>query len=487
MAKIIGRKEEKAVLQEAFNTERSEFIALYGRRRVGKTFLIKNFFESKNCILIYVSGMKDGNLKEQLQNFTQSLERDLLKGLSLKPPSSWMEAFEMLNKLLERFDRNKKIVLFLDEVPWLSTKRSRFLQALDYYWNRFWSHDLRFKLVICGSAASWIIRNVIRNRGGLYNRVTRQMLLESFDLCETKEFLRSNKVKLNHRQILEIYMVTGGVPYYLNHIQAGLSATENISKMAFSKRGILYQDFDHLFESLFDDADQYREIIEIVSQNRYGIEQEEVIRKSRHLERGGGANRKIQDLEEAGLVITFVPYGHKKKGVYVRVIDEYIAFYLRWIDPVKKSAQKLIQARRNWLSQRNSPSWQAWSGYAFENICYKHTDQIHEALNLDPSAIPATWRHDGKLGKEGAQVDLLFDRTDGAVTLCEIKYTEQPFCIDKSYYQQLVRKIDVYKKVTKTQKEIFFAFIASSGLKKSIYSEELVSGLVVLEDLFKSH
>ncbi|NGX62119.1 MAG: hypothetical protein K940chlam9_01613 [Chlamydiae bacterium] len=483
-SKIIGRTDEQNLLNEAFISKRAEMIAIYGRRRVGKTYLIKNYFENMPCSLAYVSGMKDGRLSEQLENFTSSIERDIA-GVSLKRPLSWMEAFELFSQVKDKIDKKKKVILFLDELPWLATKRSRLIQALDYYWNRFWSHDSRFKLVICGSAVSWMIRNIIMNKGGLYNRVTRQICLEPFTLKETKDFLRFIGVNLNNRQIVELYMVAGGVPYYLNHVQKGLSAAQNIAKMAFSKQGILYQDFNHLFASLFEDAEKYHEIIRSIAEYRYGIEQEELIKKCSQLSHGGSATRQLQDLEEAGFIVSFIPCDRKKKGIYFRVIDEYVSFYLKWIDPHKRSVAKLDKSKSIWLSHRETASWKSWSGYSFETICLKHIAQIREALNIEPSALTTSWRHDGRLGDEGAQIDLLFDRQDDAVTICEIKYTDKPFQIDKSYYQQIMKKIEVYKKTVKTHKEIFLAFVTSSGLKKSLYSEEYISSVLTLEDLFK--
>ena len=482
--KLIGREAEQNILKKALNSDRSEFIAIYGRRRVGKTFLVKNFFENLDCSFIYVSGMKNGALKQQIKNFTEGVEGGLFNGQTvLTAPSSWMDAFKLLTTMLNK--QQQKTVLFLDELPWLVSRRSNCLQALDYYWNRHWSHDPRFKLIVCGSIASWIIKNIINNKGGLYNRITSQFRLDPFTLKETSKFLESKKIRLSKRQILEIYFATGGIPYYLEQIEKNESATQAISRIAFSKNGILYNDFDILFSSLFDNAGIYIEIIQTLAKYRYGLEQEEIFNQIKNLSKGGYASQILKDLEEAGFIFSFVPYGHKKRGTYFRIIDEYTSFYFKWIEPVRKSTQKLAQAQKNWLSKRNSPSWQSWSGYAFENVCYKHIDQIHEALGLDRSAIPATWRHDGKLEQDGAQIDLLFDRQDDAITVCEIKHTEKPFKIDKAYYQQLKRKIDVYKKVTKTHKEIFLAFIASAGLKQSIYSEEFVSGVVTLEDLFK--
>ncbi|MFZ0565813.1 MAG: ATP-binding protein [Chlamydiales bacterium] len=477
---IIGRKKEQKILQSAFDSNKAEFIAIYGRRRIGKTYLVKSFFEKKGCTFLYVSGMKDGTLKQQLKNFAHAIESVLIPGYAT--PSSWMDAFNKFTILTEKIPSKKKIVIFLDELPWLVTKRSKFLQALDYYWNRYWSHDKRIKLIICGSAASWIINNIVRNKGGLYNRLTYQMRLDPFSLKEAKEFLMAGHIRLNNHQIIEIYMVTGGVPYYLTQIQKGLSAAQNIEELAFTKHGVLYQDFDILFDSLFDEGEVYSNIVKTISKYRYGIQQEELFSQCKEISKGGSGVQKLRDLEEAGFIISYVPYQHKRKGKYYRLIDEYANFYLKWIAPSKTSLQKLNKI--SWMQLRETPSWKSWSGYAFETICLKHIDQIRKSLNIDTHSSVATWRHMGQKDEKGAQIDLLFDRADNAITICEIKYTDNKFNIDKECFYKLKNKIEVYKNITKTKKQIFLVFITSFGLKHNIYSEEYVSNVLTLDDLF---
>lgn len=477
--KIVGRKKERELLEEALKSGRPEFIALYGRRRVGKTFLIKNVFESEKCVFIYVSGMKNGSYEQQLQNFADALCQAFFPGLIT--PSNWMEGFKLFTELLDKVAK-KNVVLFLDELPWLATRRSKLLEALDYYWNRYWSHDPRIKLVVCGSAASWILNKIIYNKGGLYNRVTRQFRLEPFSLKETRDFLKANHIKLNNRQILEIYMATGGIAYYLSQIRKNLSAAQNIDGLAFNKQGVLYQDFDILFSSIFDEADLYLELVNIIASSRYGISQNDLFLQSKKISSGGRAIQKLLDLEEAGFIISFLSHGHKKKGIYYRLIDEYIFFYLKWIEPLKKSATKI--GKVSWTSLRASPSWKSWAGYTFEIICIKHVDQIRTALQLDASAWAATWKHIGKQEDEGAQIDLLFNRSDDSITICEIKYSDEPFKFDKESFKELNRKVEIYRQVTKSKKQIFLALIASSGVKPSIYLDEL-SSIVTLEDLFK--
>lgn len=479
--KIIGREKEQKRLLEAFNSQKAEFIALYGRRRVGKTFLIKNFFEKQKCTFVYVTGMKDGDFKEQLQNFAEALKQAFVPGL--ETPKNWREAFTIFRELSEKMAAKEKIVLFLDELPWLATKRSQLLQALDYHWNRYWSHDPRMKLIVCGSAASWILDRIIYNKGGLYNRVTYQFRLEPFTLKETKEFLKANKVNFNNQQVLEIYMATGGIAYYLSKITKGLSAAQNIDELAFRKQGVLYQDFEKLFSSLFDHADIYSDIVKIIYENRYGINQEELFKHSAKLSSGGRAKEKLKNLEEAGFIISFLSSGHKKRGIYYRLIDEYLSFYLKWIEPIKKYPKKFSKV--SWLNLRATPGWKSWAGYTFETICMKHIDQIRATLGLEGLVNAYTWKYAGKKDEKGAQIDLLFDRPDDSITICEIKYTDEPFKMDKEYNKNIQNKIDVYRKITKTKKQIFLAFIAAAGIKNTVYSEEYVSQVITLNELFK--
>ena len=479
--KIVGREKEISILKDVFKSHRAEFVAIYGRRRVGKTFLVKNFFNDQSCLFIYVSGIKNSPLKQQLKNFTTVLEDVWFQGIAI--PSNWLEAFKTLTQLIEHSNKRQKIVLFLDELPWLATPKSKMLEALDYYWNRYWSDNDKIKLIVCGSAASWMIKNIIYNKGGLYNRITRQFRLEPFSLKETKDFLSSNQIQLSYRHILEIYMATGGVPYYLTHLRPKFSAAQNIDAIAFQPQGVLYQDFEILFSSLFDDEHQYTDIVKIVAEHRYGIMQEELLNQCKHTTSGGRGVGKLKNLEEAGFLTSFQTQGHRKKGIYYRLIDEYSAFYLKWIDPLKKSSQKF--SKISWSMLRESPSWKSWSGYSFETICFKHVDQIRSALNLKETAIAKTWKHKGKKLEQGAQIDLLFDRSDDAITICEIKYTDQPFVIDKSYFSTLKNKIDSYKSQTQTVKQIFFAIITTSGLKENIYSEEIGAQVVKLDQLFE--
>ena len=484
--KLVGRALEKETLKDMLDSEEAEFLAIYGRRRIGKTYLIREYFEdNEKCLFFNITGSKNASRSLQIEHFMTEISRVFHNSVKLQPGKTWDETFKILTNDLNTLPKTQKIVLFFDEFPWLATKNSKLLTTLDYYWNQYWSRDRRIKLIICGSSASWIVNKIINNKGGLHNRITRRMCLLPFNLEETKAFLKSKDIHLTYAQIIQLYMVTGGVPYYLKHIKKGLSATQNIDMLAFKKDGLLTTEFDNLFASLFENYEICINLIRLIAQHKYGMGQEDLLKKIWGHTKGELGIKKLQELESAGFIKRFKPYLNKKKGIYYKIIDEYTLFYLDWIEPIREGLVHSGLSQGYWERQQNSPKWHSWAGCSFEAICYKHINKIQKTLNLDVTASASTWKYNPrKKDENGAQIDLLFDRMDDSITLCEIKFTQKPFTIDKAYARDLENKIRVFKTVTRTQKQIFLAMIASSGLKKSQYSESLVSGVVTLDNFF---
>lgn len=484
---IIGREEETKMLASLLSSKSPEFLAIYGRRRVGKTFLIKQFFQKKKLIFFSITGLKDGLMQEQISHFTKQVSNVFYNGAPLAEGKNWGETFDLLTNAIKNVKPKEKIVLFFDEFPWMATMHSKLLQNLDYYWNQYWSNDVRIKLIICGSSASWIINNIVNNKGGLHNRLTRKIYLEPLNLLQTKEFLESRGIKLRNKQIVEIFMAIGGIPYYLNKVEKGWSATQTIETLAFKRNSFLLEEFDNLFSSLFKNADIFVEIIKFVSSCRYGLAQSELLSMLGKSMTGKSGLEKLKALEDASFILSFKPHWHKEKGIYYKVIDNYSLFYLSWIAPVKDSLLKKSLLTGYWDKLKSKAIWNNWVGLTFESICYGHLPQITKALNFSPTAIPSTWRYVPKKNsnEQGAQIDLLFDRDDDAITICEIKYSEKPFVITKEYANKLKQKCEVFSKVTRTNKQIFIAIISASGLKQNKYSADLISGLVTLDDLFK--
>lgn len=484
---IIGREEELKIFRSFLSSKSSEFMALYGRRRIGKTFIVKQFFKEKNVTFFCITGEKDAPMQKQIEHFTQQISDTFYGGIQLGAGKNWDDTFNLLTKSIKIVKKSYRVVLFFDEFPWMATQNSKLLQSLDYYWNQYWSNDNRLKLIICGSSASWIIDNIVNNKGGLHNRLTRNLCLEPLNLHGTKAFLKARGIELNNQQIAEIYLAMGGVPYYLSKVEKGMSSTQIIESLAFKRRGFLLEEFDNLYSSLFKQADTFIDIVKIIASRRYGIGQRELLETLGKNAVGKGGLQKLNALKEAGFIIDFQLLFHKKKGLYYRLIDNYTLFYLYWISPIKDSLLKKSLTQGYWDKITMKPNWHSWSGLAFEAICYDHLPQISRALKLSPTAIPSTWRYAPKKGdnENGAQIDLLFDRDDGAITICEIKYCNKPFVITKDYAQKLRQKLEVFKRVTRTNKQLFIAFIASNGIKQNKYTQEIVNAVVTLNDLFK--
>lgn len=483
---IVGRKEELRILEQLLYSDKPEFLAIYGRRRIGKTFLIRNFFERKDLIYFDVTGTKDGTLSDQVNHFTKRIGEVFYNGANLVSYKNWDRTFEVLTEAIKMIPDSKKIILFFDEFPWMATKNSKLLQHLDYYWNQYWSKNNNVKLIICGSSASWIIEKIINSKGGLHNRLTKEIFLEPFDLLNARDFLAKQKIFLTNKQITQIYMITGGIPFYLSKIEKGLSAVQNIEKLAFSSKSFFLNEFDNLFSALFDRYDIYIETIRTIAKRKYGVDQEELLKNMGKALHGKGGKNILKSLQDTSFIVALKPLFHKKKGIYYKAIDEYILFYFYWIEPIRDTLLKKGLSKGYWDKIQTSSAWHSWAGYSFESICYEHLPQIKKKLNLSPTAIPSTWRYapTKNTNDHGTQIDLLFDRDDDAITICEIKYTSQLFVIDKQYASELINKVEVFKEKTKTTKQIFITMISANGLKSNAYSEKLISGVVTLDDLF---
>lgn len=483
---IIGRQEELKLLEHLYQSKQAEFLALYGRRRIGKTFLIRQFFEKKkNAIFFNVTGLKDGDMSMQIANVMECIGKIFYGGLKLRLEKNWRDVFELINDAIEKQTEAKKIVLFFDELPWMATPKSKLLETFDYYWNQYWSRNKKIKLIICGSSASWIINKIIENTGGLHNRITEKINLGSFTLLETKYYLAKQGLHFENKHVLLIYMVTGGVPFYLSKIKWKASVVQIIEKLAFNKKSFFVDEFDNLFSSLFHDHEEHIKIVKALSKHRYGLGKTKLLEMVGSV--GGNSAKRLDELEDAGFIMNFKPLYHQRKGTYYRLIDEYTYFYLKWIEPVKSKLQMDAFDKNDWQAIQLTPEWYGWLGYAFEAVCYKHLVQIKRKLDLPPMSLTSTWRYVPSKDKNqrGAQIDLLFDRPDDVITVCEIKYSDKPFLITKDYFELLNRKLLVFKEQTRSKKQLFISFVAANGLVNNKYVKDLVSSVVILDDLFR--
>jgi uncharacterized protein len=465
---MVGRIEEIITLNEAMTSPQSELIAIYGRRRIGKTYLIREHF--KNNLVFSNSGLYEGTQKEQLKEFGKNL--NLPSKSKLK---DWFEAFEMLKKKIESKKSNAKKVIFLDEVPWMATQKSRFLTAFESFWNGWASARKDLVVIICGSASSWMIQKIEKNKGGLYNRVTKRIVLKPFTLAETEAFFKSKNLTLSRIHITEIYMMLGGVPHYLNQIRKGETPGMAIDRLIFSNDGILSDEFNQLFISLFGNNGVHKQVIEILAQHRYGINRETLLSKLKIVSSGWITNI-LNELQASGFIEIQVPYSKKAKDALLKITDNYCMFY---------QAFKKDPKIRDWNMVQNSQRWKIWSGLTFENICFYHRTKIINALGLQGIQTAVySWHHKGNNEIDGAQIDLIIDRADKSLNICEIKFNENPYLITKKYSQEVRLKMTAFNYFTKNKKTLFCTFITSGGLVENPESTTLVQSSFGLDDLF---
>lgn len=469
MVKLIGRTSERQTLKEAFENDKSELIAVYGRRRVGKTFLIRQFF-SKN-IVFEVTGLFNGNMKNQLHNFNKEIIKQTTNEV-LKTPTTWIDAFSILESYINSIKGKNKKVIFIDEFPWIATSRSNFLMAFENFWNNYCSKREDLIVIICGSAASYMIQKIIRNKGGLHNRISRKIRLLPFNLHESNLFLKSRGINYTEYDTIQVYMTMGGVPHYLEKLQKGLSVAQNIDKLCFNKDGTLNNEFNQLYASLFNDSERHLTIIRTLAKTNKGITRNELLEKS-GIPSGGDFTLKLDELIESGFVSEYAYFQNKKQLTLYRLSDEYSKFYLKFIESNRNEGEG------TWQRLSTSQTYITWSGFAFETLCLKHVYQIKKSLRID-----AIYSTNSSWFNEIAQIDLLIDRDDNIINLCEIKFYNAPFTIDKKYYLNLKNKISALQKETNTRKNIYLTMITTYGIKENEYSNELVQNNLDMSCLF---
>lgn len=458
---IVGREREQDILEQCIESERPEFLVVFGRRRVGKTFLIKEYFKER--FSFYTTGIPDEKTRNQLKAFNESLK--LYGDKTGTIPKDWFEAFGRLRDILEKesvqrdYSSGKKVV-FLDEVPWMDTARSDFKSAFDFFWNSFGSSQKDLFLIVCGSATSWIINNILSDVGGFHNRATKQMHIEPFSLRECEIFYRNNGIILSRDKIIESYMIFGGVPYYLNLYDKRLSLAQNVDNLIFNRGGDLHYEYENLFRSLFKKADNHIKIIETMSELKRGLQRTDLA-KLAEVSDGEGLTKTLRELEQCGFIRQYINAATKKNGCFYQVIDPFVLFSLNFLcDKRIKSWQMFIK----------SPEYYAWRGNAFEIVCLLHIQQIKEALGIaGVESFEYSWRSKRKEG--GAQIDLLIDRADDVINMCEMKCTDNQFEISAKYRDDLINKLETFVEEVHPGKAVHITLITSNGFKKNEYAE----------------
>jgi AAA+ ATPase superfamily predicted ATPase len=471
MEAIAGRFNEQQLLRQLLQEGKSEFLAMYGRRRVGKTFLIRNVYQKE--IAFQMTGIAGASLEQQLSNFFSALQFADPNNSNETRPVDWFKAFEMLRIFLQKNTARKKVVFF-DELPWIDTPHSNFLSALEHFWNAWASARTDIVLVVCGSAASWMLSKLINNKGGLHNRVTRRIRLLPFTLGETEAYFKIKNIVLDRYQVIQLYMAMGGIPFYLNEIMPGKSAFQEIDRLCFTEGGLLVSEYQNLYRSLFNSAERHMTIVEALSQKNKGMVRAEIIQTS-GLSNGGNTTKALMELEESGFITRTHPFEKKVKEAMYRLTDQYSLFYLKFMK------DKRAFGEGSWLSRIDSPAWRAWSGYAFENICFMHIGNLKKALGISGVYTEiSSWSNAAK----GVQIDLLIDRRDQVICLCEIKFSKDPYSITKAYRAELEKKLSAFRTVTATRKSVFLAMITPFGLENNANSIGFVQNSITMEELF---
>lgn len=463
---MVGRENEIALFDKKYNSSKSDFVALYGRRRVGKTYLIREHFKTK--ITFQLTGIANVALADQLTNFNLTINEQH-PTLNAKA-ENWLDAFQQIKKCIEK-SRQKKKVIFIDELPWFDTPNSKFIPALEHFWNSWASARKDILLVVCGSAASWMINKLINNKGGLHNRVTLRLKIEPFTLKECEQFVKSKKMNFDYYQIIQLYMVFGGIPFYWDEVQKGLTAAQNIDAICFSKNGLLRTEFSTVFKSLFLKAEKHEQIVAVLAKKSKGLTRNEIIKET-NVTPGGGLTSILNELEESSFVRKYVPFNKKNRDSLYQLTDFYTLFYMKFI----KNYQ--VIDTDYWIKTIDGPKHRAWSGYAFEQVCLCHLEQVKKALGISGIETNASsWR--SKTDENGAQIDLVIDRKDQVINLCEMKFSISQFAIDKKYDAVLRNKIGLFKNETKTKKAVFLTMVTTFGLQRNTYSNNVQNDLTM--------
>ncbi|MBO4379385.1 MAG: ATP-binding protein [Muribaculaceae bacterium] len=469
---LIGRDKEQRRLLNTVKEEESMFIAIYGRRRVGKTYLVRETFN--NDFAFHHTGLAKSPMKKQLAAWRLSLRE---YGMVNPPiPNTWLDAFDLLKGIIRNSKRKKKII-FIDELPWMDTQRSGFVSALENFWNGWASARKDIVLIVCGSATSWITKKILKNHGGLHNRVNTKIHLQPFSLHECEQYAKHRKLGMNRRQLIEGYMVMGGIPFYWSKLDRSKSLSQNIDSLFFDPDGELYDEFGELYASLFKNPDGYIKVVNTLGTKRVGMSRAELVKECQ-IQDNGRLTEILDDLESCGFIRKYHAFGFEGKHSIFQLIDSYTLFYYKFIKENRKNDNNY------WSRQMASPSYYNWCGLAFERVCLLHVNQIKKALSIFGTiSTVCSWRTLTDANAKGAQIDLVIDRDDNVIDLCEIKYTKEPYEVPSEEEQKIQNRRSRFISSTRTQKAVHLVLISANGIKRNAYSDEF-QAILTAESLF---
>lgn len=475
---MIGREQEVRTLNKLYEKDQAELVAIYGRRRVGKTFLVDETFAGRitfrHAGLSPAGENKKGLLKAQLNHFYNSL---IVQGMKkCKKPGNWLDAFLLLEQFLQSIDDGTRQLVFFDEMPWLDTPRSGFVQAFEGFWNTWGCHRKNLMVILCGSASSWVLDKMINNHGGLYNRVTCQIRLSPFTLRECEEYYQENNIRLSRYDISQSYMIFGGIPYYMGYMDGELSLAQNIDNLFFARNAALSDEFDRLFASVFSNPEFMKSIVRLLNTRNAGYTRKEITGKL-GISDGGGLTQSLRALIAGDFVVQYVPFGTKRREEHYKLVDPFCMFYLHFLDG------KVKTGTRFWQQNVTSQPIAIWRGFAFENVCFNHIEQIKRALGISGviSSSSAWSKRSGDA--DGTQIDLLIVRNDNVVNMCELKYYGDDFSVSGSYYRTLLHRQELLAAEISPRYAIHSTLITTFGLVHNEYSS-IFSNVITLDDLF---
>ncbi len=478
METFIGREQELKRIRTQLASDKSEFIAVYGRRRVGKTMLIRTAAEDHFCF--FVTGIYQRPRNEQLINFAIALQR--ASGSSeLSIRNNWILAFYDLSRYIESLPKGKKII-FIDELPWMDTPKSGFVSAVDSFWNEWAALRDDIKLIVCGSATSWMLDNIIHETGGLHKRLTGIPLrLDPLNLSQMEYFLVKKGFSYSRKQIAECYMIMGGIPYYLSLLDRSKSLAQNIDTLFFGEQAPLKNEFNEIFQALYRKSANHKKIMAALSEKGIGATRQELL-KSTGLENNGAFSKMLEEIEECGFIRSYDPFGSIRRvedekvrpDTLYQMIDPYSLFHYRFI------CENHYQDTHFWTSNYSSPLHGTWSGLAFEMLCLNHLKEIKKALGISGVlTLACSWRSAQK-----AQIDLLIDRKDDTISVCEMKYSKDEYAFSADEEKKLENRLSTFISETGTRKSIITTLVTTYGLKNNSHSSAIQS-VVTLDDLFQ--
>lgn len=476
---MVGRKKEVKELNNLYDRKSSELVAIYGRRRVGKTYLVDETFSGRitfrHAGLSPDSSDSKGLLRNQLDHFYNSL---ILHGMEeCEKPQTWLSAFFLLERFLQKIDDGSRQLVFIDELPWLDTPRSGFMRAFEGFWNTWGCHRRNLMVVVCGSANSWVLDKLINAHGGLYNRVTYEIKLEPFTLAECREFYRSNNIRFSNYDIVQSYMVLGGIPYYMGYIEGEKSLAQNIDDCFFARNARLRDEYNRLFASVFDSPETTKTIVGFLFSRSAGYTRREIAEHLRIAD-GGSLTKNLNALVASDFIVKYVPFGMNKRESHYKLVDPFCLFHLQFVHG-KKSVNE-----RFWQQNTSSQSLSTWRGYAFENVCFNHVEQIKKALGISGVITTSSAWSKRNEDSKGAQIDLLINRNDNVVNMCELKFYSGDFEVNKDYYETLLNRENLLQKEVSPKTTVRSTLVTTFGLKRNEYSN-VFSNVVLMEDLFE--